>query len=120
MPIYEYECLKCGNHLEVMQKMSDAALIKCPQCKANKLEKIFSQTAFQFKGSGWYVTDYSNKGKSEDKKTDKAEKDDKSEKADKTDKTEKADKTEKTDKADKTEKADKSAKKETAAPATNA
>ena len=130
MPIYEYECLKCGNHLEVMQKMSDAALTKCPKCKANKLEKIFSQTAFQFKGSGWYVTDYSNKGKAGDKKADqadqveKADKTDKSDKADKTDKadkpnkTDKADKTEKADKADKADKPDKSEKKEPAAKAT--
>lgn len=83
MPIYEYECLKCGNQLEVMQKMSDDPLTKCPKCKANKLEKIISQTAFQFKGSGWYVTDYSGKGKApekKDKKTDKADKSDKTEK----------------------------------------
>ncbi|MDX2045104.1 MAG: zinc ribbon domain-containing protein [Acidobacteriota bacterium] len=89
MPIYEYVCQKCGHHLEVMQKMSDKPLSKCPECKG-KLEKIFSQTSFQLKGSGWYVSDYANKGKSE--------------KSDKTDKTEKADKTEKTDKADKSEK----------------
>ena len=80
MPIYEYECLKCGNHMEVMQKMSDEPLTKCPKCKANKLEKIFSQTAFQFKGSGWYVTDYSGKSKGGEKKADKADKADKPEK----------------------------------------
>lgn len=117
MPIYEYECLKCGNHVEVMQKMSDKPLTKCPKCKANKLEKIFSQTAFQFKGSGWYVTDYSNKGKEGkggDKKAEKADKADKTEKAEKTDK---ADKTEKVEKADKADKPDKSEKKETAAKA---
>jgi putative FmdB family regulatory protein len=110
MPIYEYECLKCGNHVEVMQKMSDEPLTKCPKCKANKLEKIISQTAFQFKGSGWYVTDYSNKGKGAEKKVEKAEK------SDKADKTEKSEKTEKTEKVDKTEK---SAKKEPAAKATS-
>ncbi len=103
-----------------MQKMSDTALIKCPKCKANKLEKIFSQTAFQFKGSGWYVTDYSNKGKSEEKKTDTAEKADKTDTTEKAEKTEKADKSEKVEKVEKTEKADKSGKKETAAPATSA
>lgn len=74
MPIYEYVCQKCSNHLEVMQKMSDKPLSKCPECKG-KLEKIFSQSAFQFKGSGWYVSDYANRGKAE-----KAEKSDKSEK----------------------------------------
>ena len=115
MPIYEYECLKCGNQLEVMQKMSDAPLKQCPKCKAKKLEKIISQSAFAFKGSGWYVTDYSKSGGKKDKtdtdKTDKSE--------DKTDKSEsKTDKTEsKTDKSE--SKADKSeskteTKKETA------
>jgi len=60
--------------MEVMQKMSDKPLSKCPECKG-KLEKIFSQSAFQFKGSGWYVSDYTNRGKAE-----KAEKSDKGEK----------------------------------------
>lgn len=89
MPIYEYVCQKCGHHLEVMQKMSDKPLSKCPECKG-KLEKIFSQTSFQLKGSGWYVSDYANKGKSE-----KADKSDKADKTDKTDKSDKADKSEK-------------------------
>lgn len=83
MPIYEYVCQKCGHHLEIMQKMSDKPLSKCPECKG-KLEKIFSQTSFQLKGSGWYVSDYANKGKSE-----KSDKSDKTDKADKTDKGEK-------------------------------
>ena len=46
MPIYEYSCEKCGSHLEVMQKMTDKPLTRCPECKG-KLEKIFSQTSFQ-------------------------------------------------------------------------
>ncbi|HKX32731.1 MAG TPA: FmdB family zinc ribbon protein [Blastocatellia bacterium] len=71
MPIYEYICEKCGHHLEVMQKMSDAPLTKCPECKG-ELEKIFSQTSFQLKGSGWYVTDYTGRGKAE--KSEKGEK----------------------------------------------
>jgi putative FmdB family regulatory protein len=96
MPIYEYECSKCGHHLEVMQKVSDKPLTKCPKCKASKLEKLISPPAFQFKGSGWYVTDYSGKGKAEKAdKVDKAEKADKPEKADKTDKSEKKEKKEK-------------------------
>lgn len=74
MPIYEYVCQKCSHHMEVMQKMSDKPLSKCPECKG-KLEKIFSQSAFQFKGSGWYVSDYANRGKAEKaEKTDKGEK----------------------------------------------
>jgi putative FmdB family regulatory protein len=83
MPIYEYVCQKCGHELEVMQKMSDKPLSKCPECKG-KLEKVFSQTSFQLKGSGWYVSDYARSGKAG--KTDKA---DKPEKADKSDKSEK-------------------------------
>lgn len=83
MPIYEYTCQKCGRHLEVMQKMSDKPLTRCPECKG-KLEKIFSQTSFQLKGSGWYVSDYTNRGKA-----DKSDKSDKADKADKSDKTEK-------------------------------
>ena len=72
MPIYEYVCQKCGHHLEIMQKMSDKPLSKCPNCRG-KLEKIFSQTSFQLKGSGWYVSDYAKSGKSEkpEAKTDK-------------------------------------------------
>ena len=72
MPIYEYVCQKCGHHLELMQKMSDKPLSKCPNCRG-KLEKIFSQTSFQLKGSGWYVSDYAKSGKSgkSEPKTDK-------------------------------------------------
>ncbi len=76
MPIYEYECLKCGHQLEVMQKMSDDPLKQCPKCKAKKLEKLISQSAFAFKGSGWYVTDYSKSGakkETTESKTEKAE-----------------------------------------------
>ncbi len=61
MPIYEYTCQKCGHHLEVLQKMSDAPLSKCPECKG-RLEKEFSQTSFQLKGAGWYVNDYGKSG----------------------------------------------------------
>ena len=63
MPIYEYECSKCGHVHEIMQKMSDKPLSKCPQC-SGKLQKIISQSSFHLKGSGWYVTDYANKSAS--------------------------------------------------------
>lgn len=63
MPIYEYECAKCGHVHEIMQKMSDKPLSKCPQC-TGKLHKIVSQSSFHLKGSGWYVTDYANKSNS--------------------------------------------------------
>ncbi|MBL8202845.1 MAG: zinc ribbon domain-containing protein [Blastocatellia bacterium] len=70
MPIYEYACTKCGHQLEVMQKISDKPLSRCPECRG-KLEKLFSQTSFQLKGAGWYVTDYSKSGGGKaDKKAD--------------------------------------------------
>jgi putative FmdB family regulatory protein len=60
MPIYEYECRKCKAHTEVLQKMTDKPLVKCRKC-GGRLEKQWSQSGFQFKGSGWYVTDYAAK-----------------------------------------------------------
>ncbi len=67
MPIYEYQCQKCGHRLEAIQRMSDAPLTKCPECRG-KLKKLISAPSFQFKGSGWYVTDYA--GKQGEKKGD--------------------------------------------------
>jgi putative FmdB family regulatory protein len=61
MPIYEYSCQRCGAHLEVMQKVSDKPLARHPRC-GGRLEKEWSQTSFQLKGSGWYATDYAGKG----------------------------------------------------------
>jgi len=61
MPIYEFRCKKCGNQIEVIQKMSDKSPAKCKKC-GGRLEKMISQTTFQFKGEGWYVTDYARKG----------------------------------------------------------
>ena|ERR1043166_5779581 len=68
MPIYEYSCKKCGAHMEVMQKVSDKPLARHAKC-GGKLEKEWSRTGFQFKGSGWYVTDYA--GKKSDSKESK-------------------------------------------------
>lgn len=62
MPIYEYECLSCGNHLEVIQKMSDAPLKDCPTCGKPKLQKLISAAGFRLKGGGWYETDFKNGG----------------------------------------------------------
>jgi putative FmdB family regulatory protein len=62
MPIYEYRCAKCGD-FDVMQKITEKPLQKCPTCK-RKVSKLVSNTAFQLKGTGWYVTDYAGKGKS--------------------------------------------------------
>ena len=60
MPIYEYECTKCGKVEEVIQKFSDKPLTKCKSC-SGKLHKLVSQSTFHLKGTGWYVTDYANK-----------------------------------------------------------
>jgi putative FmdB family regulatory protein len=69
MPIYEYRCEKCGGHFEVIQKVSDKPLRTCSSCKG-RLTKMISQTSFQLKGSGWYVTDYAGKSKSSGKPED--------------------------------------------------
>ena len=71
MPIYEFECRKCKAHNEVFQKMSDKPPTKCDRC-GGRLEKLVSASAIQFKGSGWYVTDYAGNGK---KAAEKAESD---------------------------------------------
>ena len=60
MPLYEYQCTKCGHRFEKIQKFSDPILKKCPDC-GGKLEQLISAPAVQFKGSGWYVTDYAKK-----------------------------------------------------------
>jgi putative FmdB family regulatory protein len=62
MPIYEYECSKCGRIEEVSQKFSDKPLVKCKHC-SGKLHKLISHSSFHLKGTGWYVTDYANKSK---------------------------------------------------------
>lgn len=68
MPIYEYECKKCGHRFESLQKSSDEPLKICPSCEAESLTKLISSAGFQLKGTGWYVTDFKDK-KSEDKKS---------------------------------------------------
>ena len=60
MPIYEYKCLQCGAHVEKRQNVSDEPLTTCEKCHG-KLEKQWSLSGFQFKGEGWYVTDYAGK-----------------------------------------------------------
>jgi putative FmdB family regulatory protein len=70
VPIYEYECDACGHRFEVIQKFSDDPIDVCPKCGERKVHKRLSSPAFQFKGSGWYITDYARKGGSGDAKTD--------------------------------------------------
>jgi putative FmdB family regulatory protein len=66
MPLYEYECDACGHRFEVIQKFSDAPIEKCPVC-GGSVHKLQSAPAFQFKGTGWYVTDYAKSRSTESK-----------------------------------------------------
>ena len=78
MPLYEYQCTKCGHRFEKIQKFSDKLIKKCPEC-GGRVEQTISAPAVQFKGSVWYVTDYAKKphaaassdsGKDKDSKKD--------------------------------------------------
>jgi putative FmdB family regulatory protein len=62
MPIYEYRCAACGHYLDVLQKISDAPLKKCPDCGKSKLTRLVSAASFRLKGGGWYETDFKNNG----------------------------------------------------------
>ena len=68
MPLYEYRCHKCNKSFEVLQKINSEPLENCPHCKG-KVEKLISVSSFQFKGSGWYITDYKNKSQKSSPKT---------------------------------------------------
>lgn len=95
MPLYEYQCDTCGRRVEVIVKFSDPPLEKCPSC-GGPVHKLLSSPAIQFKGTGFYITDYAKKdqmalAKSGDSETktaasEKVEKSDKAEKSDKGDK----------------------------------
>jgi putative FmdB family regulatory protein len=84
VPIYEYECNKCGDSFELIQGFSDKALKKCRKC-GGRLHKLISECSFQLKGTGWYVTDYGKSGKSKSAtataSTDKKDADTKKEKS---------------------------------------
>lgn len=80
MPIYEYKCQKCGYSFEQLQRVTDEPPCVCPECKSKSLVKLVSNTSFQLKGSGWYVTDFKNKKAEEEKgniETKPTQKDDK-------------------------------------------
>jgi putative FmdB family regulatory protein len=67
MPLYEYRCDACGHQFEVIQKFSDEPIAVCPTCGSGPVAKLLSSPAFQFKGTGWYITDYARKGAAEAK-----------------------------------------------------
>jgi len=71
MPIYEYKCLECGAHLEKIQKTTDEPLKTCEKC-GGELQKQWSLSGFQFKGEGWYVTDYAGKKNGDQKSGEKS------------------------------------------------
>ena len=117
MPLYEYQCDACGRLFELIRKFSDPPLEECPHC-GGTVHKLFSSPAIQFKGSGFYITDYAKKdqtptspsgeatSETASKEKDKGASGEKGEKAEKS-KTEKGEKAEKTEKSDKSEKASK-------------
>jgi len=71
LPLYEYQCPKCGR-FELIRKFSDPALTICPTC-GSEVQKLFSAPAIQFKGTGWYITDYARKSDGKGGKGDSAE-----------------------------------------------
>lgn len=70
MPIYAYRCASCGHDKDVIQKFSDAPLTLCPVCGADAFRKQLTAPSFQLKGSGWYVTDFRDQGKSKPGKSE--------------------------------------------------
>jgi putative FmdB family regulatory protein len=65
MPLYEYQCEACGTRFEKIQKFSDPPIDVCPTCGKGPVNKLVSSPAIQFKGSGWYITDYAKKSSPE-------------------------------------------------------
>jgi len=116
MPLYEYQCEACSRRFEKIQKFSDALMETCPEC-GGRVNKMPSSPAIQFKGSGWYITDYAKKA-SEDGSKAPSGTADKSENTDKSDTTEKSDKSSKSDTTSKNESGGGSSDSTTSKPAT--
>jgi len=110
MALYEYQCDACGHRFEIIQKWSDPPQETCPKC-GGPVHKLQSAPAFQFKGTGWYVTDYAKKdqGGSAKSSGDSADTKASSERSDKSDQSDKGDKPDKADKSEKSEKSEKAA-----------
>jgi putative FmdB family regulatory protein len=93
LPLYEYACLKCKRHTDKIENLNGPHLKKCPHC-GGKVESVITAPSIQFKGTGWYVTDYGKKtagGDSSKSDTDKGEKSAKADKSEKSEKSEKSD-----------------------------
>jgi len=69
MPLYEYQCDACGHRFEKIQKFSDPLIEECPKCGEKQVHKLVSSPAIQFKGTGWYITDYAKKNTVDGSKT---------------------------------------------------
>lgn len=104
MPLYEYECLKCGHRFERIQKFSDKPVSSCPHCKKGKVKQLLSASSFHLKGSGWYATDYAGKGKDKSESTPEHAEESAAKGPDKADQERKDEKKDKKDKSDKSEK----------------
>ncbi|MEP7306807.1 MAG: FmdB family zinc ribbon protein [Acidobacteriota bacterium] len=109
MALYEYQCDACGHRFEIIQKWSDPPQETCPKC-GGTVHKLQSAPAFQFKGTGWYVTDYAKKDQGGSAKSSGDSTADNKASSERSEKSEKSDKGEKSDKADKSEKSEKSEK----------
>ena len=94
MPLYEYECDACGRRFELIRRFSDPPADTCAVCGAGPVRKLFSSPAIQFKGSGFYITDYAKKDQKAADKGEQGEKAERAEKAEKGGKVEKGDKAE--------------------------
>jgi putative FmdB family regulatory protein len=88
MPLYEYQCEACGQRFEVIQKFSDPPPDACRKCGKGPVQRLLSSPAIQFKGTGWYITDYAQKGKSGDSSGGQAGKSESSTSSDSTTKSE--------------------------------
>ncbi len=73
MPIYEYECTSCHHHFDLIQKINAEPVKQCPKCFNNTVTKLVSAAGFQLKGTGWYATDFKNKGNAPKEATNKKE-----------------------------------------------
>jgi putative FmdB family regulatory protein len=75
MPIYEYECTKCGHYLEALQKIADKPLRECPECGKHALKRLVSAPMFRLSGSGWYETDFKSDKEAKRNLADKGDRD---------------------------------------------
>ncbi len=110
MPLYEYECKKCRHRFEKIQKFSDPHVKKCPEC-GGPIEQVISAPAVQFKGSGWYVTDYAKKSSAPSSSSNSSNGDSSSKKESKS-KSEDSSKSESSSKSENSQKSESSKKSE--------